>query len=338
MLKRFFDILRDKAALLIDALKQQYYKRFGKAYGYKIIFVDTQHVTTSDSDIFDIVLSPKYYWTKMEELPVKYAFQAKEYAPSVFDGFIPKGDYSYKAIKQDGKFLLFAYDAKDILERLESLGIKPSHVRNTYFAQTEFANYPLAIKVDNENSLITHNEKVIKMPLSLAKEHVSMNEVLQTLKPSKNIIKLGKFNRFYEKQGALKGIIYVLAILIAIFLGELLYLSHLLSSQENRKDEILKQYSLPSTEIQLNALLKQQEKTNKQQSVIRENMSKIFGFSLLQNEYFKNIEVNQMQISIVLHVNDKSRSAVVRDYFQKSFIIYEFTDDTDDIKIKLRYE
>ncbi|MDR1284943.1 MAG: hypothetical protein LBJ88_01940 [Campylobacteraceae bacterium] len=337
-MKRFFDILRGRAISLIDVLKQQYYRRFGKAYSHKIVFVDTQHVVVNDSNAFDIILSPKYYWTKVEELPVKYAFQAKEYAPSVFDGFIPKGDYSYKAIKQDGKFLLFAYDAKDILENLETLGVKPSYVRNAYFAQTEFMNYPLAIKTDNKNGLITHNGKVIKVPISLAKEHVSVNEVLRMLKLSKNIIKLGKFNRFYEKQGALKGIICVLVFLIAIFFAELLYLSHTLSSQEEQKDKILKQYSLPSTEIQLNTLLKQQERTNKQQSAIRENISKIFGFSLLKDEYFKNIEANQAQISLILHVSDKSRSDIAKNYFQKSFIVDEFADNTNDIKIKLRYE
>ncbi|MDR0408465.1 MAG: hypothetical protein LBH45_06100 [Campylobacteraceae bacterium] len=337
-MKRFFDILRYKTAPLIDAFKQRYYDKFGKTHSYKVVFADTKHIESDDLGMFDIVLSPKYYWTKIENLPVKYTFQAKEYAPSVFDGFIPKGDYSYKAIKQNGKFLLFAYDAKNILENLEALGIKLTHVRNIYFAQTEFIDYPSAIKIDNESVLITHSEKVVKVPLSLAKEYVGINKVLQTLKLSKNIIKLGKFNRFYEKQGALRGIIYVLVFLIVVFFAELLYLSHILSSQEAQKDKILKQYSLPSTEIQLNALLNQQDRINKQQKAIRENVSKIFKLPLLEGEYIKSIEANQMQISLVLHVNDKNRSNIVRNYFQRSFIMDEFRDDTNDIGIKLRYE
>ncbi|MDR1555179.1 MAG: hypothetical protein LBS39_04035 [Campylobacteraceae bacterium] len=337
-MKRFFDILRDKAIPLADALKQRYYDRFGKIDKHKVIFADTGKITLYDLNAVDIILSPKYYWTKIEKLPVKYTFQAKEYAPSVFDGFIPKGDYSYKVIKQKDDFLLFAYDTKNILESLEALGINPPDVRKVYFAQTEFANYPLPIKIDSKNVLMTHNEKIIKAPLSLAKEYVNIKDVLQTLKLSKNIIKLGKFNHFYEKQSALKGIMYVFVFLMILFLGESLYLVSALSSQEDKKEKILEQYSLPSTELQLNALLKQQENINKQQSAIREKISEIFRFSFLKGEYFKSIEVNRMQISLVLHVNDKSRSGIVKSYFQKLFTVDEFKDSTNDIKIKLRYE
>jgi hypothetical protein len=337
-LKQFFDNLCDKIKSFVNFLKWQYFKKFSKTYEHKIVFIDTQEVMISDTNTVDIILSPKYYWTKSEELPVKYAFQAREYAASLFDGFIPKGDYSYKAVKQKGRYLLFAYDAKDILESLEILGVKPSHVHNIYFAQTEFADYPRDIEISDNNALIIRSERVIKAPLSLAQEYVDINEVLRTLKLSKNVIKLGKFNRFYEKQGALKGIIYVLIFLIALFFGELLYFANVLNSQESQKEKISEQYSLPSTEIQLNTLLKQHERINKQQSVIRENMGEIFKFSFLEDEYFKSIEISKTQISLVLHVRDKSRSDIVRSYFQKSFSIDEFRDDTNDIRIKLRYE
>ncbi|MDR3178256.1 MAG: hypothetical protein LBT96_04650 [Campylobacteraceae bacterium] len=337
-MKRFFDNLRNKAKQFLDALKQLYHDKFDKSYDNRVIFVDTKHIAIGDLNAFDVILSPKYYWTKIETLPVKYAFQAKEYAPSVFEGFIPKGDYSYKAVKQSGNFLLFAYDVKDILENLESLGVKSSYIRKVYFAQTEFANCSSDIKIDNKSVLAIRNGKVIKTPLTLSKQYISIKEALQTLKPSKNTIKLGKFNRIYEKQGSLKGVICVLVFLITLFFGELLYLANILNSQDSQREEILKQHSLPSTEIQLNALLKQQERINKEQKAIRDKISEVLKFPFLEGEYFSNVEASQAQISLVLHSNDKSRSSTVRSYFQKSFTIDEFRDNTNDIRIKLRYE
>jgi uncharacterized protein (UPF0335 family) len=338
ILKRFFDNLQSKANRLLDVLERLYRDKFNKARDNKVIFADTEHITAGDLNTFDVILSPKYYWTKIETLPVKYAFQAKEYASSIFEGFIPKGDYSYKAVKRNGNFLLFAYDIKDILENLESLGIKSSYIRKVYFAQTEFANCSSVIKIDNKSVLAIRSGKVIKTPLTLSKQYISIKEAMQTLKLSKNTIKLGKFNRIYEKQGALKGVIYTLMFLTALFFGELLCLANILNSQESQREEILKQHSLPSTEIQLNALLKQHERINKEQKDIREKVGEVFKFPFSEGEYFKSIEASRAQISLTLHVNDKNKSDTVKNYFQKSFAVEDFQDNTNDIKIKLRYE
>jgi hypothetical protein len=321
---------------LLDAFKWLCRDKFYKAYDNKVVFADTKHITTDGLNMFDVILSPKYYWTKIETLPVKYAFQAREYAPSIFEGFIPKGDYSYMAVKQNGSFMLFVYDIKNILDNLESIGIKPSHIRKAYFAQTEFASCQCDIKIDDNNALSIREGKVIKVPLSLAKEHVNIQEILRTLKLSKNVVKLGKFNRIYEKRTALKGVIYALIFLTALLFAELFFVTHVLNSQEKKREEILKEYSLPSTEIQLNALLKQHERINKEQKDIREKVSEVFKFPFSQGGYFKSIEASRSQISLIMHVNDKSDS--IKSYFQKSFVIEDFQDSTNDIKIKLRYE
>jgi hypothetical protein len=319
-------------------LKRFYNDKFAKTYDHRIVFIDTKRMSVVGIDAFDIILSPKYYWTKTQTLPVKYAFQAKEYAPSVFDGFIPKGDYSYKAIKQNGKFLFFAYDMKNILESLDAIGIKPALIRKAYFAQTEFADCLHDIKIDAKNALVIRESKVIKAPLSLAKECTDMDSVLRALKPSKNTINLGKFNRIYEKQGVLKGVIYALIFLNILFFAELFYLSNILSSKESQKEDILKQYSMPSTEIQLNALLRQYDKINIEQKTIREKISEVFKFPFLEGEYFKNIEATKTHILLTLYVTDKSRFEAVKSYFQKYFTVSEFQDSAGGIKMELRYE
>ncbi|MDR2790119.1 MAG: hypothetical protein LBB59_04015 [Campylobacteraceae bacterium] len=337
-MKQFFERLRNALAHASNILKRFYGDKFAKTYDHKIVFIDDKRMSVVGIDAFDIILSPKFYWTKTQTLPVKYAFRAKEYAPSIFEGFIPKGDYSYKVIKQNGKFLFFAYDAKSILEYLDAAGVKPAVIRKVYFAQTEFSNSAHDIKIDEKNALIIREGKVIKAPLSLVKEHVDIKSVLESLKPSKITITLGKFNRIYEKQGALKGIIYALIFLNILLFAELFYLSNMSSSKESQKEEILKQYSMPSTEIQLNALLKQYDKINMEQKKIREKISEVFKFSFLEGEYFKSLEASKTHISLTLHVSDKSRGEAVKSYFQRYFTVSEFQDGAEDIKMELRYE
>jgi hypothetical protein len=333
-LKLFFKNAQEAVKSLLYTLKQRYFDKFGKTY--RAVLVDDKTPQLDDKEIVDLILSPKYYWVKIEELPVKYAFQAREYAPSLFDGYIPEGDYSYKAVKKEGKFLLFAYNTKDILESLQALGVKMSQVHSVYFAQTELLDRSL--KINELNALITHNGKVIKVPLFMAGEcEVQKNEPLNVT-VSKNKIKLGKFVRFYEKRGAFAGIIYVLAFLIVLFAGEFLYLKSVANAKAAQKEEIIQRYSLPPTELQLKALSKQYDKINNQQKAIRSALGNIFKFPLLSDEYFKNIDLSSSEISLTLHINNKNRANIVQDYLKKTFVIDEFKDDSLDIKIKMRYE
>jgi hypothetical protein len=333
-LKQFFKNAIEEARALFYTLKQRYFNKFGKTY--RAVFVDDVPLKFDDKEIVDLILSPKYYWVKLEDLPVKYVFQAREYAQSLFDGYIPEGDYSYKVLKKEGKFLVFAYNAKEILESLQALGVKTSQIHSVYFAQTELEN--LSLKIDDISALITHNSKVVKVPLQMAGECEVVKKALQSIIVSKNSIKLGKFVRFYERRGAFVGVIYVLAFLIVIFAGEFFYLKSVVNSKTAQKDEVAQRYSLPSTDIELKAMMKKYDRINTQQSSLRTALGNIFRFPLSSDEYIKNIEINSADISLTFHTNDKNRVSIAREYLQKSFVISEFKDDSSDIKIKMRYE
>ncbi len=52
----------------------------------------------------NVMLTPQYYTLKREELPVKYLYQAKKIAPSLFDGLLEEvGEYDYMVYKEKGK-------------------------------------------------------------------------------------------------------------------------------------------------------------------------------------------------------------------------------------------
>jgi phage-related holin len=335
-LRQFFSNLSDAANSLKETLKLRWFSSFRKSY--EAVFIDDKKVKLGDTKSVDLILSPKYYWVKIETLPVKYAFQAKEYAPSLFEGYIPEGDYSYKAFKSGEKFLIFAYEAKSILESIEKLGVKTPQIHKVYFAQTELCNMQKPLKIDGENALIVRNGKVVKAPLYLAGEYALVESEINRVVLSKNSVKLGKFNRFYEQTGAFTGIVYVLIFLIAIFLCESIYLIKSLNNQKDTKADIIERYSLPSTDLQLRALLKQYDGINKKQKDIREKLSYIFKFKLQNGEYFKSIEANSKEASLVLHISNKNSAESIRNYLAKSFVVDDFKEDNLDIKIKIKYE
>ena len=313
-----------------DKYNRYFHKQF------EIIFIDERPVILDTKDIVDIILSPKYYWVKIEKLPVKFSFQAKEYANSIFDNNIPKANYSYKVIKSDDNFIFFAYDIKMILENLSKLGINQAQIRNVYFSQTEFKN-DIPIKIDNNYALILHNDKVIKTPINLVKEHMQITNILNSLELSNNNIKLGKFNQIYEQKSIL-GILFVLFFLIIIFIGEIFYLQSLLKKKVIRKDEIVAKYSLPNTKIQINAIANQYKNIQQTQVNLRAKIDEIFKLSFLEDEYISDLKVNNQKITLTLHIEDNNRINYFRQSLERHFNIDSFREHGSNIEFGMTHE
>jgi len=121
----------------------------------EVVFLDKDTKNLSIKNKAIIVLSPSFYWFVKKEINNLSLNKAKKIAPSVFDEIgIPKGEYSYHVEKVGEKeFWFFAYNDKEILDKLNSLGIKPSQISKIYPAQLVFQNIgetPLYEKKEEE--------------------------------------------------------------------------------------------------------------------------------------------------------------------------------------------
>jgi hypothetical protein len=84
----------------------------------------------------DIILTPQFYTFLREELDIKFAYQAKQIAASLFDDYIDTSvDYQYHVYKCENLWCFFAYNIKEIDTFLESKGIEKHRVSKIYFAQ-----------------------------------------------------------------------------------------------------------------------------------------------------------------------------------------------------------
>ena len=115
----------------------------------------------------NIMLSPQFYTLKKEALPVKYAYQAKKIAPSLFEGLLEDdGEYDYYVSKEDKGWSFIAYDTKKIMTFLESKGIYEAKVSKLFFAQqaVDALVYPVAL--NETEALAVHNGTVVQIPIS----------------------------------------------------------------------------------------------------------------------------------------------------------------------------
>lgn len=84
----------------------------------------------------DIILTPQFYTFLREELEIKFAYQAKQIAASLFDDYMDTTEnYQYHVYKCDNAWCFYAYNIEEIDRFLESKGIEKHRVAKIYFAQ-----------------------------------------------------------------------------------------------------------------------------------------------------------------------------------------------------------
>ena len=123
----------------------------------------------------DVMITPQFYTLKRESLPIKYSYQAKKIAPSLFDGLLEEeGDYAYYVQKSDDGWDFIAYNLKQIKAFLQQIGLPPEKVSKLYFVQQVAEEITRPVALGERQALVNLDGIVTVVPQSVLEE----NEVL----------------------------------------------------------------------------------------------------------------------------------------------------------------
>jgi len=211
----------------------------------------------------NIILSPKFYWVKKENLSLSNS-KAKQIAKSIFEGELPNGNYGY--FVRDNIFI--AYDKDKILNFLNSKNIKKSLIKKIYFAQFEL-----------KDKLDVIDDIVIEYP----NKKYLLN--LEELKPTKNYISLN------ENSGYFYSILIVLGVFTILNFSEMMIFHSKLNKLDFQKEKLKKEYSLPATSYQLKAMLNNYKNNFQTQLKIRQKLKSI-------RQKVKKIEVKKEKVFV----------------------------------------
>jgi hypothetical protein len=177
--------------------------------------MDSVSVDTS----VDIVLTPQFYTMKREALPVKYAFQAKKIAPSLFDGLVePLHDHKYFVYKEGDAWIFIAYDPEEIARFLQKKSVTPEKTGRLFFAQQISDQLHAPIVLDDKNALALLEKTVVVVPRA-ALPQGSVMAADDITPPSKGVnIESSTASIFSRKQAIAASVILVM--LGAIWLAE----------------------------------------------------------------------------------------------------------------------
>jgi len=122
-----------------------------------------EHVSLSHS--VNIMLTPQFYTLIKEPLPVKYLYQAKKIAPSLFEGLLEEGrSYEYLVFKEENSWAFIAYDVDKITEFLGTKGIKPEQVSKLFFAQQSLTSFSDPVLLGKKEALVVLDDTVVVVP------------------------------------------------------------------------------------------------------------------------------------------------------------------------------
>lgn len=266
---------------------------------------------------FNVLLAPSYYWIRKEELPVKYEYQAKSLAPSIFDGILPEGEYQYEVIKSENEFLIFAYNPKEIIQNLSDYGIRLSQVNYFYFSQVELSSLETPLKANEKHTLINQNGIITAVPSRLIQNAEPLDDFLSKISLSGNKITLSRINLVID-QKTFNMAASVLLLFIALYTAQIFLIKEQEKALLNQRQTIFESFNLPSTTFQLNAIEQSLMQREKDQIELRNAMNSLFNTPRRNGEYFSLIEYDNNRIRFELVLNEPRRAEAVKNALSSS--------------------
>jgi len=116
----------------------------------------------------EIILTPQFYTFIRESLDIKFSYQAKQIAASLFDDYLDSTkEYQYHVNKCNENWCFYAYNIEEIELFLESVGIEKHRVSKIYFAQELHRELEEPIQLCEKNVLKTIDGTVTLIPSRL---------------------------------------------------------------------------------------------------------------------------------------------------------------------------
>jgi hypothetical protein len=198
----------------------------------------------------NVMLTPQFYTMKKEELPLKYRYQAKKIAPSLFDGLLDEnGTYEYFVFKEEGQWVFIAYDPEKIRTFLHAKGISTEYLSKLFFVQQAAQAFSQPIALNEEESLVTIDGVVVQVPANILPEGSQPGSFSKIVLPKMGITLSAKGNQLiHKRETAVLSIIFLL--FASIFFIEGWGYGQSLKVQSKEMQELMEAYPSLQSKMQ----------------------------------------------------------------------------------------
>ncbi len=249
-----------------------------------------------------LILSPALYWVRAFELPLRNEKEAKKLLPSLFDEFLPEGEFSYFGYFEGERYIGFAYEEEKIRTLLAQKGIDLNSVEAFYFAQSEFKEDMLPLKLSEEWMLTAIDGIVVKLPLMGNTEAKPLHP--GTLQLSSKSIKIERYTTPVDKKT-----LYMLCMIFLFFALAYALQWYKTNAEiirlEKKSSELFSKYGLLPTMTQNRSVLKKYEKIHKEQKKLRKVVAVLLKVAQLEGGKLQSIRVEKGHVYAVFDRLDR---------------------------------
>ena len=303
----------------------------GKSNKRLLVHKDIKNININNA--VDIVLTPQFYTFLQEELGVKFGYQAKQIASSLFDGYLDEQkEYQYYVYKCDSSWCFFAYNIEDIINFLENKGLKKHQIGKIFFAQ-ELAPYlQKAIELGDTKALQSIDGITTILPKRVLDSEYNYKKLNLNDIPLKNGIAIGSS---YSSLIPLKQTIAITSMLIilgGIFIFEGNMIKESIRPNQEKLEKLLdKNPKLSSSRIR-KSILQQYIPIDKKERLKRDIIEKISKL-LSSNSQLKSLAVDDKKVvAIIETTDDKTTNQIVKNAHNKKLIAKK--EGTKQIKVE----
>ena len=287
----------------------------------EVVFLDRNSEALSISQKAILILSPSFYWFHKEKLDIPLS-QAKKIAPSMFEGTIPAKEYSYHVEKVDDEYWFFAYDDKEILDKLASLHIKPSQISKVYPAQIALQDIKEPVEAQNK-VLLNEDGTIIAVPSDMFPGSAPKLSQADLHLPKKSL-PLKAYSSSFISEEYIYRFAILLFIAIVIYAVQVFLYKKDLAFLAAKEEAIMQKYNLPPTSLQIKSILSSLRKEQKNQLAIRDQLDAILRIPLQKGEFLKRVEFKK-KIIFEVALNDPKRAEQLKNYLVKKLHVTDMT-------------
>jgi len=262
----------------------------------------------------DIILTPQFYTFIREELDVKFSYQAKQIAESLFDDYLNHNkEYQYHVYKGNNLWYFFAYNIEEIDIFLESVGIEKHRVSKIYFAQQLVDKLDKPILLDDNNVLQNIDDIATLVPLQIMDQTVEYNSLdINTFKLKGGVTMGSSLNSYVSlKDTILLSSIFCILGGISIFEAE--RIKHSIANDNTKLTELLDENPRYTSSLARESILEKYKPIDRKERAKRQAIKDIS--KLLSNKsQLKTLSIDKDKIQAKIKTTNRSISQQIKEH------------------------
>jgi len=262
-----------------------------------LVYRGMKNVSLGEEKV-NIMLTPQFYTLKREELPVKYSYQAKKIAPSLFEGLLEEaGSYEYFVFKDNGQWVFIAYDPEKIRKFLESKGIFHNNLSKTFFVQQIENIFEKPVILTDKEVLISIDGNVVFLPKEILGKESTASAFDSSIVPKKGVLLSHKNSGFISNKETIV-LTWIFIMFAGVFFVEGRHYNLSFDVQQKEMHELLEAYPALQSKVQRESI------AFKYRTIDTKERKKRETIKTLASMIFKGVALTSY------HMNEKSFKAI----------------------------